>query len=604
MGQIYDYSPLTIPAGDDPIFIGDRSSNASNPEIKYITHDNFFKRVSIKALDVNGLSLYDDSDTLGIFIRDGGNVGIGETGPTASLHISNAAANCVVKIDATDDGYDAYIDFVQNSVSKFNIGFDDTSDRLLITRAIGTNTDIVVHSGGNVGIGTTANSAALNVNNDLNIQSTNDLILDASNSEIRVDGTKLKINEYGGGTSGSPQTNDVEIYGQGGSTPLFFADTSAGNVGIGLASPTAKLHIYDASANLLTIQQVGASADPYLKILGSNGNGSAAAYFVNTSTAIGIGGSASLGTSTFNIQRSDGSIHLGGDGSSFPAKLTVTSSDKILSQLNSSSTSGTVLTLRNTSATANIPTIAIVYSNKNTTQRVNWISGNFYNSASYFGIHYRTDNLTESNASFDSTLTNNLLYLDTSGNLNIKGHFKSNATSGHATGRFVQVFRVRFSITNSSGDTIFMAGGLGDPEGNASGTIVAGVNADTGTPDIPSFGNPAPFDGKLIKAQIYASDETEGTVGDQVRFFFRAIAPASVTSPISLTTANSAYVTAAADALGITSVSSYAEGDFSNSGELSFSEDDILIVGLQKIDDGALDNLYGNVVLTYEFNID
>ena len=604
MAKILGYSELTTPAAGDLIFIGDISSSALNPEIKYISHDNFFKRLNMQALNVSGLSLYDDGGNLGIFIQDGGNVGIGESSPDSSLHVSKAGANSIIKIEAGSDGFDAYIDFIQNSSSKFHVGFDDTGNKFLMTRDIAVNTDIVINTDGNVGIGTTSNSATLNVDGDINVQATNDLILDANNSEIRVDGTKLKINEYGGGTSGVPQTNDVEIYGQGGSSPLFFADTSAGNVGIGINGPLAKLHVKGTAANLLTIEQSGGSADPYLKILGSNGNASAVAFLVNTSTTIGIGGSATLGTASLNIQRSDGAVHLGGDGSSFPARFAVTSSDTILSQLNSESTSGSVLTLRNTSAVANIPTIAIVYSNKNTTQKVNWIGGNFYNSASYFGIHYRNDNLSASNASFDATLTNNLLYLDTSGNLNIKGNYKSNSNSGHNTGRFVQCFSARFFIADTDSESVFLTGGFGNAEGNASGTIVAGVNSSVGTSSIPSIGNPAPFGGKLINVKIYGSDITENSLGNQVRFLFKAIAPASVSSPVQLTTLNSAYATASVNDLSIITVKSFDVGNFSNSGELVFLENDILFIGLQRLNNSGHESLVANVVLTYEFAVD
>lgn len=604
MGKIYSYSPLTIPAAGDVFFIGDVSSNASNPEIKYITHQNLFKTISLQAVDSNGLSIYDDGSNLGVFVRDGGNVGVGETTPTAKLHISKSGANALIKLDSKSDGFDAYIDFIQNSSSKFNLGFDDTDDRFLITRSFGSNTDIIIHSNGNVGIGTSTNTKALNVNTDLAVKSTNDIILDASNTEIRVDGATLKLNEYGGGTSGSPQTNDVQIYGQGGSTPLFFADTSGGNVGIGTNGPAAKLHVYSSAANILTIHHNGAAQDPYIKILGSNGDALAATYIVNTSTTAGIGGSASLGATTLNIEKSSGSVHVGGDGSSFPAKFAVTSSDKISTQLNGSSTSGTVLTLRNTSSTTNTPTIAIVYSNKNISQKVNWIAGNFYNSASYFGIHYKTDNLTETNASFESTITNNLFYLDTVGNLNVKGNFKSNASSGHATGRFVQTFTSRFYIANTEGEDLYLSGGLGNPAGNASTVIVAGVNSQTATPDVTAIGNPAPYGGKLIKVKIYGSDDTELSLSNQVRFFFRAIAPAAISTPINLTTLNSAYVTTAVDDLTTTAVSSFSVSDFTAQGLLEFSENHILFIGLQRLDNTGHETLVANVVLTYEFNVD
>ena len=100
MGKILSYGNLGgAAASGDALFIGDISTSSTNPEIKFVVTNDLFKRSTIWAADGNGLSLYDDSSTLGVFIKDGGYVGVGTSSPTSPLHVYETAANSILKLE-------------------------------------------------------------------------------------------------------------------------------------------------------------------------------------------------------------------------------------------------------------------------------------------------------------------------------------------------------------------------------------------------------------------------------------------------------------------------------------------------------------------------
>ena len=88
MPKILDYNTLTTTAGCNVLFIGDKNSSITNPEIKNITVDNLFKRETFYALNANGITFYDDGSNVSLFIKDGGNIGIGGTTANYSLQVN------------------------------------------------------------------------------------------------------------------------------------------------------------------------------------------------------------------------------------------------------------------------------------------------------------------------------------------------------------------------------------------------------------------------------------------------------------------------------------------------------------------------------------
>lgn len=85
----------------------------------------------IKALDSNGLRIEDDGGNLGLFVKDGGNVGIGTSSPAAPLHVcvgaSGATPHSYAKsILESDDA--AMFTVLTPSTKAGYIGFGDNND--------------------------------------------------------------------------------------------------------------------------------------------------------------------------------------------------------------------------------------------------------------------------------------------------------------------------------------------------------------------------------------------------------------------------------------------------------------------------------------------
>ena len=164
-------------------------------------------------------------------ITSSGNVGIGTTSPSSLLHLQSASSPALQIKDTTNNvTFKAY---AQDSNS--HLANTSNHDLFIDTNNISR---ITVKAGGNVGIGTTSPTAPLTVKSNSVSSQSSGIVLQANGStddiirmgEKSTNGGRLHMLDGG--------VEKIAFYTDGTDNHI-----SAGNVGIGTNSPSAKLHI-------------------------------------------------------------------------------------------------------------------------------------------------------------------------------------------------------------------------------------------------------------------------------------------------------------------------------------------------------------------------
>lgn len=260
-------------------------------------------------------------------IDTSGNVGIGTTSPVRPLHIHRSATSTDVRISLTDGttgaGTDSGFDIIKGTGQNAYLwNYSNASMRF------GTNASerMRITSDGRVGIGTTnptlsptSYTGALHVENDTYIQA------------------RLSSSSSGAGLEFIPSSGDHwEIQAQTGNSLIFYNRTDGsyrlvidggGNIGVGITSPAAKMHIgpdalvsgYTTTRTTLAVSDVTNGAELILRGQSpriwfdatSAGNGEI--YMDGVSLDILSGTPISAGSSRFNID-SSGNIQFGAYG--------------------------------------------------------------------------------------------------------------------------------------------------------------------------------------------------------------------------------------------------------------------------------------------------
>lgn len=620
MGKILSYPELTLGAAGDPLFIGDISTSASNPEIKYITTDNLFKRTSIWAADGNGLSLYDDGSNLGVFIKDGGNVGIGTSSADATLHLKSSTTVLPdLKIENTnDDANGSILSFYKTPTTSGGVSVNDILGRL---RFVGTDTGDVNRESSYIA-GITEAVGATSVNGAIGLFT---YVSGSASEKARLSAAGNLLLATAGNVSysgpdnyqviGSNSSTQVGIYlrtGTSGSAFISFADnsgsdagrndgqilysqasrymafqtaqseamriTSAGYLVIGNTSASGALHVKRASSGNVLYLENSSETSAIIQLKNSDGNSS---YITRASSNLVLGAASAAGSTTVNIAAATGYTHFGGTDSSF--RLQVSSSDYQISRVNGTNAAGGVIALL--SDQTNPTNLLLSFGRTvSSTANVNWIVGNFYSSASYFGIHWKNATLNDTNAKFDtSTATNNLFYLDTSGNeylgKSIKTHNKTN--TGHNMGRFIQVFSYGYAAGAADQRITPLFSSPSDTTGNDGSTEYGAYE----------FLSKAPADGRIVRVDLNVTS-TEATANLNLYTYTGGSAPVAA-----LTDANCAYKLTMA--MGGSANTSFTVGysDFSEQSRLDFSEDDFLALQV----DSSTGNFTATINVAVEF---
>lgn len=289
--------------GDKSLTWADLTDSWTSSHDFEISSGKVLRTEKVQALNSNGLYLVDDANN-GIFIRDGGNIGIGTNNPTTTLDIggygvlaslmgnsklviadnldnltgvqmynANSGINSDFRFAIFDNVKDNYIAFSmpgdgnnnslfgnQRNTSAYIFTNGSSANRNLSIGTVkakdlilGTNNTerVRINSTGNVGIGTTSPSGKLD------IISTNDAdTIIVRNASYQTIGRFRSTSEGDGifAVEDRESTNKVLLRSSGDS---YF---NGGNVGIGTTSPTAQLHLMSPTTTSMKIESSGNSS--------------------------------------------------------------------------------------------------------------------------------------------------------------------------------------------------------------------------------------------------------------------------------------------------------------------------------------------------------
>lgn len=611
MGKILEYGNLGAPPADnDLLFMGDYSLNPSNPTTKRLAISDLNKKRNVDAADGDGLKLRDDSGTYGIYIDDGGKVGIG-TGinpgtvdPAYDLDLqTTGVTNFRIR---SGDSHDSLIRFDQTSTSQAIMGYDHSAAVFKINNhsAFAAQNHLVINTDGNIGVGVVSPTVALDVAGDFEV-------VDGSYG-IKIDASLGNIEGITSGGASGP----LHLNRSGGEDIWFMYASSTDFAGkiestnkrwsIGSKQPAgAKLHIYeDAGADNVALQLenrvASGSPNSILRFTRTVGSTSLEQQVVWDGTQLGIRNASAVALGSASVNFKAGSLDVGATG--FTRKFNVTDSNNIVSEFNCSDNKGTRLLIRNTgNSTGAAQSSLIAFPDNVGGEDVNWMAGAYKDTSNvkYFCIQHST---TAPSAStdyvFPSTTTNNALRLDVNGNVRFKGTMEASAyydqggnTAGnYCRGKFTQTFSFPyyFETVNQRWSPLFA--GPYDTTNNYHGS-------DAPTKQYASL---APMGGRITRIDVSLYMSTPSNVVKAYIF-----TGSSMPTGNKLTTSDSAYKTDIDVSSANSNSFTLGFDDFAASGStggqtnLDFSQGEFLMLAM----DTNTGNGKCNVTVTVEFDV-
>ncbi len=189
-----------------------------------------------------------DSQSERMRITSGGNVGIGTTSPSYSLHVDSGDVETIAHFKSSDNR--GRISIADDDTTSYIIS--EGSKMSLGTVAYINTSNLTIDSSGKVGIGTTSPNYALDVVGSLN----NVAKLTSSTTKSQLlfadsDSTDtVAIGSEGDDFNVRVDNGDINLKtGSGATATTSVKINSSGNVGIGTTSPTHKLDINSGIAN-------------------------------------------------------------------------------------------------------------------------------------------------------------------------------------------------------------------------------------------------------------------------------------------------------------------------------------------------------------------
>ncbi len=192
-----------------------------------------------------------------------GNVGIGTTAPSTSLHVVSASNNHI----RSQRTANTYVDLYAGAAA-YGSGLMTTNNLLFSTNADATNPEMVVLTSGNVGIGTTNPLSKLDI--DVSSAAGDQGPVELRLGQSEVSNRSFVIRKNTSTPYGTDIISSAHPSAGAGDLRFFIGDYAAGekmvikasgNVGIGTTNPNTKLHISDSLVDPLRIQRtVGGSA--------------------------------------------------------------------------------------------------------------------------------------------------------------------------------------------------------------------------------------------------------------------------------------------------------------------------------------------------------
>ncbi len=601
MGKILEYSNYgSAPADDDLIFFCDYNNDNANPTTRRLLISDLNRKNYVYAAGASGLILGDDSGTSGLFIRDGGSVGVGTTSPDYKLDVETASASAsVIRIISTAANSYPYLR-LENDASHWGVYINGNytsgvrSDLFEISGPTGGAGPyrLFMQSNGNVGIGHNGSLAStgaeydLDVKGDFAVTGSYPVIIDSSIGEIK----QLQT------TGGVGTTNSLHIQNLAGANIDFMYNGGGTNAGmriqtdrkivIGQTTAKAKLHVVDATAGTNFLVQDSTNG-AVIELRRDSGDTTTNSLYLTTKTAgtgaIGVGDPTTTpGAATININ-SSGDIDIG--ATAYAYKFNVYhATENIVGQFQSNDNNGARLLIRTGTgnAAATMSSIVAFPIYVGGTQKTNWMTGAMrLSDTDYFGIHYSAaDPATASNVAFNSTLNLNNFYMDTVGNTRFLGDVKADAfydkagtsVNSYCKGRFLQMFTSPFYATTDA--PVYPALGSNYTADSSTSAPNGYTNTSDKSPPATYFAV-APYAGRVQKVAVSMRNNQTANITAQVLFWSGTTLPTTSSDGCGLDINNCSHLTSSVTLNG----SSPVDADNNNSFTKGFSDFTAAVTG-------------------------